>query len=265
MCFTITISFGCGRSGSDTGALGWPEFAAMLPEPPDMVTIAPVSGLDRAIDEAGGKRWLVRSRDLRFFTQSAIPASHLRLGDTLIPGPLVDIRPMNLVGLTSEHRLELYRENELLQADGWTPAPRTRNVPASLWGGQSRTTAPSAEVVPDRPVGVDVQAPRPSLAASRGVFPLSEYSEDELPPGLSPLPLRPAANDDFVFAADASCVALIGRADRGDAKNGRDQVYAALTEAGLLTGPNDALTGLADGAGHLYGEAPMTQNAGSRT
>ncbi|MFI6497971.1 DUF6603 domain-containing protein [Nonomuraea typhae] len=266
VCFTITISFGSGRSGSGAGVLSWPEFAGMLPEPADMVTIAPVSGLDKAVDEAGGsrKRWLVRSRDLRFFTQSAIPASHLRMGDTLFSGPLVDIRPMNLGGLTSEHRLEIYRENELLQPVGWTPAPRTRNVPASLWGGRPRTRAPSAEVVPDRPVGVDVQAPRPSLAASRGVFPLSEYSEDELPPGLSPLPLRPALNDDYVFAADASCVDLIGRAGQGEAQNGRDQVYAALAEAKLFTGPHDALTGLANGAGHLYGEAPMTQNAGSR-
>ncbi|MFC7590774.1 hypothetical protein ACFQYP_49170 [Nonomuraea antimicrobica] len=120
-------------------------------------------------------------------------------------------------------------------------------------------------MVPDRPVGFDVQAPRPSLAASRGVFPLSEYTEDELPPGLSPLPRQPAANVDFVFAAEASSVDLIGRADRGDAKLGRDQVYAALADAKLFTGPNDTLAGLAQGAGHLYSQAPMTQDAGSRT
>ncbi|MFC7588183.1 hypothetical protein ACFQYP_34155 [Nonomuraea antimicrobica] len=107
------------------------------------------------------------------------------------------------------------------------------------------------------------------MATSRGVFPLSEYTEDELPPGLSPFPRQPAANHDFAFTTDASCVDLIGRADRGDAKLGRDQVYAALADAKLFTGPNDTLAALAQGAGHLYSQAPMTQNttqdAGSRT
>jgi hypothetical protein len=282
-CFTVTVRFGSSGSGSGTRVLSWPEFAAMLPKPADMITIAPVSGLDQTVDDAGGgKRWLVRSRDLRFFTQSAIPASHLRTGDTPLSasqpgdGPLVDVRPMKLGGLVGEHRLKLYRGNEPVDTDGWTLTPRVRNLPASLWGSPPQQVdlgfmqvevpqQPSAELVPDRPVGFDVQAPRPSLAASRGVFPLSEYTEDELPPGLSPLPLRPADNADFAFAADASSVDLIGRADRGDAKDGRDLVYAALAEAKLLTGPNDSLAGLANGAGHLYGQAPMTQDAGSRT
>ncbi|MGW4792093.1 DUF6603 domain-containing protein [Nonomuraea sp. NPDC004297] len=282
--FSKTISFGPGPTGSGTQALEWPEFADMLPKPPDMVTVAPVSGLDKTIDDAGrgGKVWLVRARDLRFFTQSAIPASHLRTGQAPLSapdpddGPLVDVRPMKRTGLVGEHRLTLYFENRLAPTAGWTLTPRTRNLPASLWGSPPQKVTyefleveepqkPSAEVVPDRPVGFDVQAPRPSLAASRGVFPLSEYTEDELPPGLSPLLRPPAANDDFAFATEASCVDLIAQADRGVARDGRDQVYAALAEAKLFTGPNDALAGLAQGAGHLFGQAPMTQDTGSRT
>ncbi|MFF4615176.1 DUF6603 domain-containing protein [Nonomuraea jabiensis] len=277
-CFSKTISFGPGRSGAGTKALQWSEFAGMLPKPDDVVTIAPVSGLDKSIDDArhGGKVWLVRSRDLRLFTQSAIPASHLRTGKAPLSasqpedGPLVDVRPMKRRGLVGEHRLTLYYQDALAPTDGWALTPRTRNLPASLWGApltllEEAFPKPSADVVPDRPVGFDVQAPRPSLAASRGVFPLSEYSEDELPPGLSPLPQHPTANPDFVSAADASCVDLIGHADRGQAKDGRDQLYAALAEAKLFTGPNDSLAGLAQGAGHLFSQAPMTQNAGSRT
>ncbi|WP_433238013.1 DUF6603 domain-containing protein [Streptosporangium sp. CA-135522] len=272
-CFSKTISFGPGRSVAGTRTLQWPEFAGMLPKPEDVVTIAPVSGLDKSVDDArhGGKVWLVRARDLRLFTQAAIPASHLRTGKAPLSapqagdGPLVDVRPMKRGGLVGEHRLKLYYQNALAPTEGWTLTPRTRNLPASLWGAPQSDQSPSAEVVPDRPVGFDVQAPRPSLAPSRGVFPLSEYSEDELPPGLSPLPQHPAANHDFVSAADPSCVDLIGRADRGDAKDGRDQVYAALAEAKLFTGSNDTLAGLAQGAGHLFSQAPMTQDAGSRT
>ncbi|WP_220447751.1 DUF6603 domain-containing protein [Nonomuraea diastatica] len=289
-CFSKTISFGAGRSGAGTKALGWPEFASMLPKPADVVTIAPVSGLDATIDNTasrGGRAgtvWLMRARDLRLFTQSAIPASHLRTGQAPLAspepgdGPPVDVRPMHRGGLVGEHRLKLYSGDTLAPTDGWTLTPRTRNLPASLWGApptplQQALARPSAEVVPGRPVGFDVQAPRPELAPSRGVFPLSEYSQDELPPGLSPLLRHPGANHDFVSVPDSSCVDLIGRADRGNARNGRDAVYAALAEAKLFTGPNDALAGLAEGAGHLFSQAPMTQNtpqttsqdAGSRT
>ncbi|MGW6504357.1 DUF6603 domain-containing protein [Nonomuraea angiospora] len=275
--FTVTVSFGQGRPGAGDKTLGWSEFSSMLPKPEDMVTIAVVSGLDKTMDGPDDvKVWLVRARDLRLFTQSAIPASHLRAGEAPLSspepadGPLVDVRPMKRAGLVGEHRLKLYFENEPAPTDGWTLTPRIRNLPASLWGApltllEEVFPRHAADVVPDRPVGFDVQAPRPSLAASRGFFPLGEYSQDELPPGLSPLPRQPAANDDFVFAAEASCVDLIGHADRGNAKLGRDQVYAALADAKLFTGPNDTLADLAQGAGHLFSQAPMTQDAGSRT
>ncbi|MFC7588182.1 DUF6603 domain-containing protein [Nonomuraea antimicrobica] len=135
LSWTVTVSFGPGSSGSDAETLQWPEFAGMLPKPPDMITIAPVSGLDKTIDDAGrgGKVWLVRARDLRFFTQSAIPASHLRTGQAPLSapgpddGPLVDVRPMKRTGLVGEHRLTLYFQNRPAPADGWTltPAPGT--------------------------------------------------------------------------------------------------------------------------------------------
>jgi hypothetical protein len=181
---------------------------------------------------------------------------------------------MDRAGLVGEHRLRLFYEDRPASTDGWTFTARTRGVPASLWGAPptpfSHTpSGPSAEVLPDRPVGFDVQAPRPELAASRGVFPLSEYSEDELPPGLSPLPREPAANRDFVGVPDPSCVDLLGRLDRGDARSGRDEMYAALADAKLLTDLDDsALAGLAAGAAHFYSQAPMiqstAQDAGSR-
>jgi hypothetical protein len=286
-CFSKTISFGPGPSGTGTKPLDWGEFGSMLPKPEETVTIAPVSGVDKTLTDTAtdnpagsGKVWLARARDLRFFTQSAVPASHLRLREAPLAspesgdGPPVDIRPMNRTGLVGEHRLKLYYGDTLADTDGWTLTPRTHNLPASLWGAPptpfSQTpTAPSADVLPGRPVGYEIQAPRPELALSRGVFPLSEYDADEIRPGLSPLPQHPAANRDVVCVPDRSCVDLIGSTDRGAPKDGRDQVYAALADAKLFTGPNDALTALAAGAGHLYSQAPMTQNAnqeaGSRT
>lgn len=277
--FSKTISFGPGPSGADAEALGWDGFASMLPKPADVITIGPVNGIDKTAEDTGhgpgnsGKVWYARARDLRFFTQSAVPASHLRLGDDPLASPAaedtpgVDIRPMNRTGLIGEHRLGLYFEDAPAPMEGWTATARTHNLPASLWGAPpspfSHTPdAPGAEVLPGRPVGYDIQAPRPELAGSRGVFPLSEYSADEIPPGLAPLSSSPVADRDYVSVADDSCVARIGQTDRGPARTGRDQVCAALAGAGLFKDPGDGLTALAAGAAHFYRRAPLVQNPG---
>ncbi|MEV7286125.1 DUF6603 domain-containing protein [Streptomyces sp. NPDC093252] len=272
-----TISFGPPRDGGEVTALGWDDFASMLPKPADVITIGPVNGIDKTAEDSGpdpansGKVWYARARDLRFFTQSALPASHLRLGDDPLSAPAaddtpgVDIRPMNRTGLVGEHRLRLFYEDAAAPLDGWTVTARTHNLAASLWGAPPAPFthtpgAPDAEVLPGRPVGYDLQAPRPELAASRGVFPLSEYSADEIPPGLAPLPTAPVADRDYVSVPDDACVARIGRTDGGTARTGRDQVGAALADAGLLKDPGDALTALAAGATHLYHRAPLVQN-----
>ncbi|MEW1546983.1 DUF6603 domain-containing protein [Streptomyces tsukubensis] len=287
LTFSKTIGFGPGPSGANTEALGWDAFAGMLPEPADTVTIAPVNGVDTTAPDttattdttaatagergSGGKVWYARARDLRFFTQSAVPASHLRLGGApLSPagpgdGPAVDIRPMDRTGLVGEHRLELYYEGAPAPLDGWTATARTHNMPAALWGAPpspfSHTPdAPGAEVLPGRPVGFDVRAPRPELAASRGVFPLGEYTEDEIPPGLAPLLSSPVPDRGFLCVPDDSSVDRIGSIDRGTARTGRDRLYAALTDAGLYGGPADALAGLAAGASRLYSRAPLVRN-----
>ncbi|QDY80051.1 DUF6603 domain-containing protein [Streptomyces qinzhouensis] len=292
LTFSRTIGFGPGPSGADTEALGWDGFADLLPKPADVVTIAPVNGVDKAMrntddaDDAddsddpadatgelsnSGEVWYARARDLRFFTQSAVPASHLRLGDApLSPpgpedGPAVDIRPMDRTGLVGEHRLKLFYEGTPAAMDGWTATARTHHLPAALWGAPpapfSHTPdAPGAEVLPDRPVGYDLRAPRPELAESRGVFPLSEYSADEIPPGLAPLPPSSVPDRDHLCVPDDSSVDRIGRIDRGTARTGRDQLCAALADAGLFSGPADPLAGLAAGAAHLYSRAPLTRN-----
>ncbi|MBH0779469.1 DUF6603 domain-containing protein [Nocardia bovistercoris] len=277
--FTVTISFGDDGRGGTSTPLTWSEVAAMLPERDKVIGIVAVNGLDATIadgESTGGNRWLVRARDLRFSTGSAIPASHLRIGDTpwdtAQSGDLagVDIRPMNKSALAGVHRLRVRHDDRLVDTSGWTITADTRNLPASLWGAPPSPfghtpDAPSADTVPDLPVGFSVQAPLPVLADSRGVFPLSEYDDEELPPGLSPLPRHSDDNRDYVLDADPDVMDYLGEIATDPVREQRDAVFAALADAGLYTGGNDAMTALAAAAGHLYSQAPMVEKVGSPT
>ncbi|MGK8486366.1 DUF6603 domain-containing protein [Nocardia asiatica] len=269
---TVTIGFGANPDQGQIAPLNWTQLAGMLPKREERLTLTPVSGLDTTVPDtgagersSGGQRWLMRARDLRFLTRSAIPASEVRMGeDSVQTGADIDVRPMNHTGLAGVHRLTVRHENRPVQ--GWTVTARRQNLAASLWGAPPapfthRPAEPSAEVVADLLVGCEVQAPRPVLAGSRGVFPLSEYDAEEIPPGLSPLPLHPEPNRDHVFAPDSTAVRLISDLDTDPVRNRRDQIFAALTDAALFTGPNDHLTGLAAGASHLYNQAPMIRKA----
>ncbi|WP_433521604.1 DUF6603 domain-containing protein [Nocardia pseudovaccinii] len=276
LAFKVTIGFGDNGRAVTAEPLTWHEVSAMLPDRDKVLAITAVSGLDSAIPDAGssgGKRWLVRARDLRFTTQSAIPASHLRIGTAALTpqpgdGPGIDIRPMNRTGLAGVHRMTVQHNGTAIKIDGWTITPSTHNLPASLWGAPPAPFVhtpggPSADVVSDQQVGYQVQAPRPTLAPSRGVFPLSTYTFEEIQPGLSPLAQHPADNEDYLSAPDKNAMADLAKAAADPAKTSRDQVFAALSAAKLYTGGNDTLTTLAADATHLFAQAPMVQKAGN--
>ncbi|MEU0504502.1 DUF6603 domain-containing protein [Nocardia sp. NPDC005998] len=276
LVFKVTIAFGDNGRALPAKPLTWREVSAMLPARDKVLAITVVSGLDSAVPDAGssgGKRWLVRARDLRFTTQSAIPASHLRIGTApLTPQPGdgsgIDIRPMNRTGLAGVHRMTLQHNGRDIKTDGWTITPGKHNLPASLWGSPPSPFVhtpggPSADVVSDQQVGYQVQAPRPTLAPSRGVFPLSTYAFEEIQPGLSPLPQHSADNEDYLSAPDKNAMADLAKAAADPAKKSRDQVFAALLAANLYTGGNDNLATLAAQATHLFAQAPMVQKAGN--
>ncbi|MEV3961832.1 DUF6603 domain-containing protein [Nocardia sp. NPDC050193] len=273
--FTVTIGFGDDGSGAQSAPLAWSEVAAMLPARDKVVTVTAVSGLDSAIPDevsTSGKRWLVRARDLRFTTQSAVPASHLGIADEPLEtaGQSIDVRPMNRTGLAGVHRLTVRHDDRVVDTTGWTITISTHNLPASLWGAPpapfSHTPgAPSADVIPDQPVGYSIQAPRPVLADSRGVFPLSDYDDEEIPPGLSPLPQQPVENQDYVCTPDPGVMQRLSEIASDRVRRQRDAMYTTLSDVGLYTGSNDSMTELAAAATHLYSQALMVEKAGNPT
>ncbi|HEV2891276.1 MAG TPA: DUF6603 domain-containing protein [Frankiaceae bacterium] len=269
-CVSFTVAFGSGGGGAARDPLSWEDFKGLLPAPASVVTVVPVSGLYKNGTSAvstNGALWVVRARDLRFATQSAMPVSHLRYGDggsdfTTEP---IDVRPMNLTGVTSEHRLTVTSGSPSgppLDVSGWVLTPRTQNLPESLWGAPpvpfSQTpAAPGAAVLPGRQVGYDVQAARPVAGATPGLVALTELMAEYLPPGTLPIAPGTPASTAYVPVADATSVGLV--AGVANAAAARASLLAALSGALGYAGTAGELTALAANAGHLFADPPMRQ------
>ena len=153
----VTVHFGSENAGAQDTPLTWDGFQGLLPSAGSVVRINISDGLytSQDSDKSGsGKRWVVRATDFQFFTQSAIPASHLQYGDTAKnaesvsghpatdytdPVPSIDIKPMNHAGVKSTHTLKIFKEGHLHEdLSGWSLKSRTQNVPESLWGARRR-------------------------------------------------------------------------------------------------------------------------------
>ncbi|HEY0172606.1 MAG TPA: DUF6603 domain-containing protein, partial [Pyrinomonadaceae bacterium] len=289
---SFTVGFGADDAGRNNQQLGWNDFKSLLPAPADVCKVSVSSGLYKTQDGTkndGGKVWVVRATNFSYFTQSAIPASHLSYGApphssaeafAASDGPgtgvthaadaeAVDIRPMNLSGVTSTHNLSLFKNSpssKPVDVSAWSLKPRRQNVPESLWGAPPRPFTqipdkPSAKVIPQQLVGYEVQAPQPAVGSSRGVVPLSKLSEEYVvPPGAAPLSTSPAYSNDYVPTFDDESVGLIGALMRSPARGARDALYAALSGAQVYAGANGALDHMAAKAAHLFSEPPMQQS-----
>lgn len=269
---SFTVAFGAGQPGTADQPLSWHDFSALLPGTSAAVTISATGGLLATVDASttastSGKTWLVRAKDFSFSTRSALPASHLRYGDTALTaaadphnfdGQPVDVRPMNLTGAAGVHKLTLLRDGQPQPPASWTMSPHTASLPESLWGAPpapfTQTPAQPAAAVLPRYVGYDVTAAQPAAGASRGAFQIAEAA---LQPGGLPLAASPPADPAYTPAADATSVALI--AGVAAAAPRRTALYQAL--AGVFAGTDGPLTQLAAAAQHEFMDEPMTEGA----
>ncbi|WP_194906417.1 DUF6603 domain-containing protein [Catenulispora rubra] len=253
---------------------------------------------------ADQKIWVVRATGFSFSTQSALPVSDLRYGPatpaakaapnvraaavrTAAPKATVgagagltasaaaqapndhtadpiDIKPMNLTGVSSVHRLTVRFGSPTAaphSVDGWTLTPRSAAVPDSLWGKPpadfSQIPArPAAEVLPGRLVGYDVRTPPPALGANHGTVPASALANDFIARAGMPLAegapagrYRPTVDPNSV----AEIAGIAGRATQ------RGELFDTLKAATGFAGPNGPLDRLAAQAGQLYSDSPMRE------
>jgi hypothetical protein len=183
--------------------------------------------------------------------------------------PDVDIRPMNLSGVTSTHNLSLFKNSvtsKPADVSAWSLTPRHQNVPEALWGAPPAPFTqipdkPSAKVIPQQLVGYEVRAPQPAVGTTRGVLSLSELSEEYVvPPGAAPISTGVNASPDYVPGFDGESVGLVGALMQQQARGARDALHHALGKAQVYAGANGALDRMAATAAHIFSAPPMKQS-----
>jgi uncharacterized protein DUF6603 len=277
---SFTVAFGSSGSSAATQPLSWTDFASLLPAEASRVSVLPVAGVSKMTDttdttnSSSGKVWVVRATGLAFSTQAAVPASQLSYGpaDVAHAADLADdtvqIRPMNLTGLTAVHQLELRFGSPTAPPDpldGWSLTPRRQNLPDSLWGAPPDPftqvpAVPGADLVSGALVGYDVAAPPAALGPTPGAIDIEEYASEPLPPGTQPLDPGIPPTTDYVPEPDPTSVQAIGGI--AAAAPARNALVAVLATAGYA-GANDPLATYAANAGHQFSDAPMLEGAPS--
>jgi hypothetical protein len=176
---------------------------------------------------------------------------------------------MNLKGVTSTHTVAI-RKNTLtsdpIDVSKWALKPRAQNVPDSLWGAPPAKFSqipdkPSNKIVPNQPVGYNIQAPPPTIGVSQGVIPLKALAEEFiLPPGRTPIAPTVKPVPDFVPKFVKTSVADIQKIMSDAASKGRLSLFNAMQGTGIYSGPNGSLNNMATKAGHIFTDAPMIQS-----
>jgi hypothetical protein len=275
---SFTVHFGSdGALDRNYEPLAWQDFRAMLPQE-NICTIAAGAGLCNVLDQGDQEKiWVVRGEKFTFFTQSAIPASHVQFGDgtqydfTDENGG-INIRPMNKQGIVSVYRLEILHQGVPLakaELGRWTASPHTEALPQALWGvpltkdGRfvQNPAAPGAELLPDRLCGLTVSAPAPELSDALGPVPgrvlMEEYIDPPEGPAQMPLHEDAAPSDDFAGVHnDRSVGEIPGIAAAAGQK--RSRIYEVLACGGIYCGRNDAMMEMAMQAETLFCDAPLT-------
>jgi hypothetical protein len=282
--FSFSVAFGAEPLHPEDLILKWDGFKSLLPSTsagkspsPAMLTSEtsaskPVllnvninGGLLR--QDATGM-WIVRADELVFTTQSAIPTSSLKITNKSLSLPdgapsTINIRPMGLQGVKSEHSVTLtyLDENKDIDLATWpTPATQTANLPEALWGAplkDKEKPAPAAETIRGLPTGLTFTTPPATAGAAIGPVDPSSLV-DELGGGY--MPLHPAQQSDAIPApvVDANSITEIMSTLASQATLQAQQALVTALKGFAAAPPSSApLAELAKRAGSLFSEAPL--------
>ncbi|MEU0630754.1 DUF6603 domain-containing protein [Streptomyces sp. NPDC005989] len=261
---SFKFDFGAARPSLPTS--NWQEFRAQLPDP---VSMTPLAGLLADVDasELAARRaveapTLIASAGFVLATESAVPASALYVNDAELPadGGAVNIRPMGLTDLTSEHRVTIRRNfsDEYFDWEGygWQITPVTRDVPSALWGKPGRPSL-NEGLIEDKIGGLLIKVPPPTRGDEVGPVTSKALGAEQLPPGCTPL-RDPAATGPAPAENPDSPRIITQTVAAADIRSRRSAVHAALDRFGLdLAADDGSLTGYAQRAETTLTDAPL--------
>lgn len=269
-CIDFDVSFGAGANPTPPPAR-WEDVQQQLPARDQLLRITPLTGIlpeDESVTArrlaAGDGRWVVSSDGFSFSTTTALPASQASAGSRQATGKPLDIRPMNVTGLSSRHTLTIQLNEEDFDPDthGWTILEERASVPQALWGTGAPAAAGAASLVPDQLLGFKVVVPAPKDGPSPGEMTDVSLGFEELAPsralpitpsdsatGPRPRPWRPG---------DPTTIAAIATGIADTAAPARDALYAELGALGLAPPSHDRLDFFAELAAATFTAEPMT-------
>ncbi|WP_167539119.1 DUF6603 domain-containing protein [Streptomyces tubercidicus] len=267
---TFTINFGNSRDGAP--AIEWPEFRVQLPAP---LSLTPLWGLLADVDpeetaarSAAGEPVLVSCEGFAVRTEAAVPASRIIYNDEPLPGAEgspIDIRPMGLREVVSEHHVTLTSDIGASLAD-WRVAAYRQDMPKAMWGAPLRKPADVLDgdgLLSNCLAGVTFEIPRPELAPSVGRVDAEALKADKRPD--APIPLLGSEEEGAASVVDERSIAAIVAPGTGIAAEAtaaaRSSVHAALAGLGLAPGTDDPLTRYAELAQTTFTNPPMTTAA----
>ncbi|MCX6631154.1 MAG: hypothetical protein NTW28_26380, partial [Candidatus Solibacter sp.] len=270
---SFDVALGAGGDPKGGSYLDWDTFRqTYLPAADsDVCKIKIAGGLIREVAVGTAKEWVVNPQELSLLTETAIPASLIRVSPSPasdeISNATVGVRPLGSGSLTSPHKITI-------SGGTWTFEAREQGMPFELWDTKNDLSKPEpgAKVVDGCLVGVN--ALRPSTvnslpATSPPAMELETFKFDiETLPGK--VPLR-AAIQKFEAAPAAPKAAEVYTRIRttvmADAVvTARSAVIAAARKTGFPLLPDEALPALAASAEALLQFAPLlgpVRSAGS--
>ncbi|RLV04501.1 transcriptional regulator [Streptomyces griseocarneus] len=257
-CIDFDVSFGAGRDPRAKEA-SWSDVQEQLPARDEMLRITPLAGIlpedetVRARRRArGDDRWVVSADGFSFSTATPVPASRITVGSTVVPGgKRLDIRPMGVTGLASEHTLTVrLGDDEGFDpvGRGWTVETVTSNVPQALWGtGDPDTERPT---VPGQVIGLTVTVPGPQDGYSPGEMTDIALGFEELAPSHA-LPVTPGdlptgpQSKAWQPGQEPTSIGAVATGIAATAVPARDALHAELVALGVAPPSHDRLDGFA--------------------
>ncbi|MFJ8473523.1 DUF6603 domain-containing protein [Kitasatospora sp. NPDC094011] len=267
---SFTVGFGSGRDG--VPAIDWAEFSVQLPAP---LSIAPLSGLlvdvdpeEVAVRDAAGEPLLASADGFAVRTESAVPAGRIVLNGEPFAGDgaTIDIRPMRLTGVVSEHHVTLRRFETLYTPTDWSITAHRQDMPKAMWGAPLADPTDVLDgdgLLEQCLAGLEFKIPAPELGPAAGQVSAEALEADGQPD--APIPLLGSAPQGPPSAVDEGSIAAIVDPATGIAAAAtaarRASVHAALAGLGLAPGTDEPLSGYADLAQNTFTNPPMTTEA----